>query len=308
MDGVTWPDRGGGSSPGLPPSVVTGRIVFQSDSGEACCVAVDPSLLSPTEPGQALLILDDLPPGRATVVVSGFSTDFAPAPPDIPVTCKTVPPTAAMPCDPVRIASPAFESAPLVVNIVAGAQTNLGEVDIVSLPFLAAFSPVQNEVVTPPFRFDFTVVDAVTGIRAESVAVEVTFQVAEGEPPVFRPITKRVPIDLSACADGTEAPCSTEGDFDLVGFKAGGNAPALPVGPVEARIMAANLANPPRTLDFRYPFVVAATPEPTPTATPPGAGAAGGKTSRDRPARAAPDADTAPQGPTATPTATPVLP
>ena len=56
--GVLWPERGGGTSEDLPPVVMIGRIVFESETGEACCLAVDPDLLMTD-----LLVLDDLPTG-----------------------------------------------------------------------------------------------------------------------------------------------------------------------------------------------------------------------------------------------------
>src|SRR5262245_22819282 len=97
--GPAWPDPGGGMSTELPP----GRIVFQSESGEACCGAGDAELLR-----GALVVVDNLPAGPATVTFAGFATDFAPAVPGITETCETIPADAAQPCDPQRVASPAF--------------------------------------------------------------------------------------------------------------------------------------------------------------------------------------------------------
>jgi hypothetical protein len=282
---------------------MTGRVVFRSESGESCCVAVDPTLLSPNNASSALLVLDDLPPGPATVTIAGFTTDFAPAVPDVTDTCTTFPASAGSPCDPVRVAAPAFESSPLAVSIVAGAQTNLGEVDIAALPFVSSFSPAQDVSVPSPVGFDFTVVDAVTGIRADSVVLEVTFQRAEGEPPVFRAITKRVPLDLDECADGSEEPCSPEGDLDLVGFNATASF-ELPEGEVDAHISAENLAPTPRRFDLRYPFQVVGTSIPTPTSTPESAAPAADGTAGGAAAQAGGATGGAPPPP-ATPTATP---
>ncbi len=246
----------------VPPVVMKARVVFQSQTGEACCVAVDPELL--TSSGK--LVLDDLPAGPATVTIAGFSTDFAPTVPGITRTCRTVQRQGVMPCDLERSASPAYESAPLPVNIVPGARVDLGEVDVSSLPFVYAFSPAEGEAVAPPIQIDFTIVDAVTDIKPESVALEVTFEVAEGEPPVFRPITKRIPVSLTACEDGSAPPCSEEGNLDLAGFFARGAQVLLPEGPAIARITGENTADPPRDVDFRYSFLVL--PEPTETVTP----------------------------------------
>jgi hypothetical protein len=234
-----------------------------------------------------------------------------------------MPADIAQPCDPVRVASPAFESAPLAVNILGGVQTNLPEVPLDSYPFLLdGYSPAQDTSVTPPVQFAFTVVDAVTNINPSSVAVDVTFNVPTAEPPSFRPVTKRVLISLDPCDDDdTGDTCSPNGNLDLAGFKAAGTAPELPVGPVEARIVAENLGLPPRSMDLRYSFDVlpsltaTATVTPTPeggaasTAADESAGVAAGETGSTAPAA---DQSTtqslAPHGnnrPASTPTATP---
>ncbi|MDX2168347.1 MAG: hypothetical protein SF182_14835 [Deltaproteobacteria bacterium] len=270
--GVVWPDRGGGSSTTLPPSVVTGRVVFSSASGEQCCVAVDPTLLTPA--GSALLVLDDLPPGPATVTIAGFPTDFAPAVPGITETCKTVRSSGVEPCDPTRAASASFESAPLPVNIVAGAQINLGDVAVSALPFvLEGFAPAQDEAVQPTgdeiVNFDFTVADAVTGVAADSVALDLTVNVPDTtQPSQFRALTKRIPLTLTPCTDGSGNPCNKDADQDLAGFGATGIAQYFPAGPAEVRITAQNLADPAKSVDFRYAFEILPVPTATPTTAP----------------------------------------
>lgn len=267
---VIWPDREGGMSTALPPSVQTARIVFASDTGEACCVAVDPALLSGAgSPG--LAVLDDLPIGPATVTVSGFATDFAPAVPGISLTCSAAPANAARACDAERVASAAYASDPMPVDILAGVQTNLGQVTMKALPFLIDFSPMQGEQTMEPIPFDFTVVDAVTGISASSVGLAVRFEVEDTlavtpttsrtPRPSFRLVSKRIPIQLSPCADGTATPCS-EDNLGLTGFMATGQGVNLPSGVVEAHIMATNEGDPPQQLDFGYPFEILPTPTP----------------------------------------------
>ena len=289
----------GGTPSVFPPIVQTGRVVFRSASGYACCVATDPALLPPDpKPGQPSLVLTNLPIGPATVQIDGYVEDFVPTPPGIVETCSTLNTTGVKPCDPTRQASAAFESDPREVNIVGGVGINLGAVDVSALPFvLPDFLPPQNSAVPLPVDFLFTVADAVTGIEEESVALDITLDVPEGEPPVFRSLTKRVPLELFACRDGGSNPCSPVGDDNLAGFEAQSNAEYLeylPAGPVEARITARNNANPPRDLDFRYVFVVAPDPSPTPGVVDAAAAAASGDSS----------------GvwlPTATPTSTPVV-
>src|SRR5215472_3676130 len=140
--GIMWPQRGGGTSNQVPPSVQMGRVVFESQMG-SCCVAVNPSLLSGGA-AKGVTVLSNLPIGPATVTIAGFSTSFAPAVPGIVATCETTPPDIAIPCDMMQLATPAFESPPLNVTIVGGTQTNIGSVPVDAFPFLYAFSPGQD--------------------------------------------------------------------------------------------------------------------------------------------------------------------
>lgn len=302
MEDITWPSRDGEPTTMLPPSVKTGRVVFASQSGEACCVAVDPSILSGSAQ-RGLAILNDLPVGPATVTVAGFTTNFAPTVNGIVDTCSTVPADAAQPCDQVQVAAPAFESPPLHVTIIAGVQSNIGEVPMEAFPFLFNFIPAQEASAPAPVKFDLTVVDAATNIRQDSVQLEVSFNMpdenAETSGSPFRVLTKRVSLDLKPCADGTSVPCSPN-NLQLAGFNATGTAPELPEGEVEARVVAQNTADPARSLDFRYSFIVLATPTATATAIPtsadeavpaaPGAGAPAASSAAGSSA-AAPSAD-----------------
>ena len=209
-----------------------------------------------------MLVLDDLPIGPATVTISGYIQGFAPAPADVTTTCKTVNTSGVAPCDPSRLASPAYESAPKAVTILPGTRVNLGDVDIFALPFLLDYVPPQDSQAQSPLALRFTVVDADTGIAASSVALDVTFEAAQP------PAPQRLPLTLLACADGGDEPCSAQGSLGVSGFKAQATVaypPALPVGAVTVRITAENLAAPPRGLDFAYRFT--ALPQPTATAT-----------------------------------------
>lgn len=259
----------------LPPICTTGRVVFSSSNGEQCCVAVAPALLPPrATPDQPGLVLTDLPIGPATVTIAGYSGEFAPAPPGITNTCKTLNTSGVAPCDPTRNASPAYESDPLGVTIAGGAQVNLGTVDVIARPFVLDYVPPQNTEVPQPLDLAFTVVDAATGIAPDSVGLEITLAVPQGDPPVLRTITQRVPLELIACRDGSGRPCSPDGSLDLSGYTARGVAEDLshlPAGPAAVRITAHNLAEPPRALDFSYAFMMlpqpTETPSPTSTAT-----------------------------------------
>lgn len=258
--GSKFPDRGGGESSAPPPSAKTARVVFESTNGEACCIALPASLV----PQGALLVLDDLPVGLATVTVSFFAEDFAPSAEGIMLSCKTIPTNLGTLCDPFRVASPSFTSQPQVVNIVSGGQTNVEDLIITAVPFVVTFSPDNGEIVPAPVTFDFTVADPVTDVDPESVALELTVQVPDG--PVFRPITKRLPLVLSPCADSSSEPCSLAGNQDLEGYKASSSPAFLLPGPVDVRILALNLADPPQEVDFNYVFTAA--PEMTPAAGP----------------------------------------
>ena len=277
----------GGSDSILPDICVIGRVVFRSQTGEKCCVATDPALLPQMpRPGQPSLVLTDLPLGPATVTIDGYIEDFVPLPDDFAMTgperesqvCKTLNATGVRPCDTLDQA-PAYGSLPKAVTIFGGVRVNLGDIQVNSLPFLLAIDPEQNESVDVPVDMGFTVVDAETGIAAPSVALDITLDVPQGEPPVFRPITKRVQLQLDPCKDGTSQPCSAGDNLGATGFDATAISQYLdylPNGPVDVRITAQNLADPPRDLDFRYRFFVG--PAPTPTATQPtssGASAAG---------------------------------
>jgi hypothetical protein len=264
--GSMFPDRGGGESSLPPPSVKTARITFESATGEKCCVAIDSSLI----PQGALLILADLPIGPGVVKVDFFPVDFGPTVPGIGLTCATNPASAGVACDPTLVASPSFESEPQVVNIIAGGQTNVEDLVINAVPFVVDFSPGNGETAANPVQFDFTVADAVTGVEPDSVVLEITVQIPDG--PLFHPLTKRLPLTLTPCTDGTAQPCSNDGEnLDLDGYGAQSAPVSLVSGPVAVRILALNQGDPPQEVDFTYGFEVATpgpTTEPTAAATP----------------------------------------
>jgi len=249
--GSMFPERGGGETSQPPASAQTARVVFRSGTGEACCVALDADLV----PAGALLVLDDLPAGPATVTVAFFAEDFAPTVDGVPLTCATVPVGLGAPCDPTQVASPSFESDPQNVNIVPGTQTNVTDLVIRALPFVVEFSPANGAIEPSPVQFAFTVADAVTGVEADTVALELTVQVPDG--PDFRTLTKRLPVTLVPCEDASEQPCSAAGNLDLEGYKASSQPAELYPGPVGVRILALNQGDPPQEVDFTYSFGVA---------------------------------------------------
>jgi hypothetical protein len=238
---------GGGSQPQLPSAVTTVRIVFTSDAGLRCCLAVDPRTV-PIDGGSGLrlMVLDALPPGSATLTLSAFVTNFAPAPAGINDICPTNPANIGQRCDTTRLATPSFESEPQTVTIVPGTRAVAPNIDVHALPFLIDMQPAQGDSVQSPVPITFTAVDAATGIDRNSIAVEAS----------FRSLTKRVPITLAACDDKTTSPCSAQGQFQVSGFHAVGAPVQLPPGVISLRITAQNLSSPPNQLDFSYDFTV----------------------------------------------------
>jgi len=297
------PTRTPGGGPSILPDICNiGRVTFRSQTGEKCCIAADPVLLPPKPiPGEPNLVLTNLPLGPATVTIDCYVETFVPLPEDVPAgptgTCETLNTSGVRPCDTID-ASAAYGSPPKPITIFGGVRVNLGDIVVSALPFLLDIAPPQNAEVEVPVDMTFTVVDPETGIAAPSVALDITLDVPQGEPPVFRPITKRVPIHLDPCRDGSDAPCSREDNLNVTGFKAQAVAEYLsylPAGPVAARITAQNLADPPRDLDFRYMFFVVPDANATPTPLAGSAATSG-------------DAGNALFVPTPTPTSTPVEP
>lgn len=127
---------------GIPSTVSTVRITFDSDTGQRCCVAIDP-----TRVADGVVILAALQAGGATVRISGFSTSFAPTLGGAAGICVTEPASAAKPCDASRQAAPNFDSGPQRVSIIAGQETDAG--DIVVAPVATPTPPVAAPTSTP---------------------------------------------------------------------------------------------------------------------------------------------------------------
>ncbi|MFI5397003.1 MAG: hypothetical protein ACHQ9S_15810 [Candidatus Binatia bacterium] len=271
---------GGGTDVTLPSAVNIVRIVFESDAGLRCCIAVDPNAVPvDSASGLRLLLLDALPAGPATFSLSAFVTDFAPAPDGVTEACPTSPPNVGQPCDPVRPATPSFQSAPQTVTITPGTRAQAPNIQIRALPFLLDLRPAPGDSSSSPVPIAFTVVDAATGIDGSPDRINVEVVYRDKAPP-FRSLTKRVPVTLSPCDDNSATPCSTQGQFQVTGFRAAGAPTYLPPGPTSLQITAYNLDSPPSSLGedrglpyFSYDFTVlpgdaGTTPGSTPAATP----------------------------------------
>lgn len=245
-----WPQPGGGESTAqLPAAAQTVRVTFDSEAGLRCCLAIDPTTV-PIDPtsGARLLVLDQLPPGPATFTMTAFTTDFAPAADGVTELCPTNPPGVGQACDATRPASPAFQSQPQPVTIVAGTRTQAIDVGLVALPFVFDLQPPPGDSTASPVPVAFTAADAVTGIDGNSITVEAS----------FRSLSKRVAVTLSPCDDKTASPCSQQGYLQVMGFRAVSTPVPLPPGPASLRITGRDLASPPGELDFIYDFTVVA--------------------------------------------------
>ena len=245
-----WEQPGtGGIEAALPSAVTTVRVVFESEAGLQCCIAVTPSSV-PVDPasGQRLLVLDALPAGSATFTISGFATDFAPAPSGISTICPTNPANVGQTCDTQQPAAPSFESDPQKVTIVAGSRAQAPTVEVYAVPFVTDLYPAPGDSVQSPLSARFTTVDAVTGIDRTSIVLEAS----------FRSLTKRIPVTLSACDDATQTPCSPQGTLQVSGYRAVSEVRTFPPDLISLRILATNLASPADQLDFTYTFTALA--------------------------------------------------
>jgi parallel beta-helix repeat protein len=260
----------GSFGPDLPAAVKTIRIAFDSDAGQRCCLAVDPTQL-PVDPvsGRHFLVLSDLAGGGATVGLAGFATNFAPADATV-ATCPSDPPGAGQACDPSRVAAPSFQSDPQRVNIISGIETAAGDIPVFAVPFLLNLGPDAGSSVPNPIAVSFTVADATSGIDSQSVRVDVT---QNNQP------APAVPLTLTPCDDATSSPCSAAGELHVTGFRVVRPPQTLQLGDVGVHVHAGNLAATPRTLDLSYQFSAenaAATPTVDRTRTPTGAPTPGG--------------------------------
>lgn len=256
--GVMVPDAPPGGFPdGVPSSVKCLRIVFESDAGSRCCVAIDPRR-APQDPtsDRRVIELNQPPAGAATLRLDGFATDFAPTFDGITELCSVLPATAVKgACDARRLATPSFRSLPARVFIPAVGRGEAGDIPLPSVPFLVDFHPPPGAQQMSPVTLAFTVADTLHGIDASSVRLDIS---SNGGTALG------VGLEMTPCDDQGSHRCSSQGDLGVSGFKAT-TAPVPIAGAVQARIRARNLAPTPEVLDFTYDFEVAT---PIPSATP----------------------------------------
>jgi len=236
----------------LPPSVTTVRIVFESPDLR-CCIAIPRGSIRE-------VVLQPLPPGPATVTLTGYPGNTAPAPPGGPTTvCPTLPEGIGDACVLGAPDTPSFTSDPTSLTIQPGGIADVGEIQVHSAPFLVAPSrmPSPGETAASPVQIGFVVADATSGIDPLSVQVELTN--ANGD-------TSALPMDLTPCDDASDSTCTPGGSLEVKGLRASAAAQILPAGNSSVRVIARNLNDPPQSLDTSWQFRAAPTPAP-PTAT-----------------------------------------
>lgn len=262
--GTVWP-QADSNPPGafdtdLPAAVESVRYVFRSDNGYSCCVVINPDDLT----GNRAITLQSVPAGPGTLQVSGYPTSFAGAPADVTETCDIAPPIGRA-CSRNRVSSASFDTGPRNVDIAGGDTTNAGDVQVRAVPFviMSSLAPAQNGAVSNPFSVSFTIVDAIYGVAADSVAAALLPEGA-GQ--------RNLTMVLQACDDATANPCSANGQLQVRGFVATANAAqSVPFGATSIEIQARNLAPQPESMEFEYGFSVGTAPAtvtPVSTVTP----------------------------------------
>ncbi len=281
----------GGFGPELPPSVRTVRLTLAATGQPACCLAID------VASGQRSVVLDEIPAGPASVSVAGFPGDFAEAPAGVTATCRTVSADAGKPCEPAGLAMPSFLSATHDVEIIGGAETDAGDIEVLAVPFLSDYAPAADQVIASPVAMQFTVVDAASGVDPQSITAGISQ--GGGTPSVL-------PLTLESCDDASATPCTANGALGVSGYRVRRAADAVAPGAVSAHVEAANFVAAASPLRFDYSFVIATptvtstptatdTPTQTPTQTP---------TSTDTPTQTPTETPTSTHTPTRTPTTT----
>jgi len=138
------PQAVAGFASGLPASVKTIRLVFNSDGGASCCTAIDPTQVPVDSSGGGAVVLDSLPAGGATLALAGFPTTFAPAPTGVTQQCAVNPASAGKTCDPSRSANPNYQSNPQRVTIIANQEVDAGDILL-----FAAATPTPHPGASP---------------------------------------------------------------------------------------------------------------------------------------------------------------
>jgi len=252
---------GGGFGMTLPPAVNVVRIIFES-AELRCCVAIFPDE-TPIDPstGRREVVLQPLPPGPATVVLSGFPGALAPAPAGVSSVCPTVPISVGRACVPGANDTPSFTSDPTDLIVEPGGIADVGQVPVQSVPFVldASRQPAPGSTAASPVSLAFVVADATQGVNPDSVRLQLTD--ADG-------LSSDVPLELTPCNDRGSVVCSVDGALEVRGVRAAAAARALPVGLTRVRVTASNLGDPPRTVATEWRFQAGPTVAiPTATAT-----------------------------------------
>ncbi|GIW40816.1 MAG: hypothetical protein KatS3mg076_1393 [Candidatus Binatia bacterium] len=207
-----FPEPGAGFGTELPRAVKTVRLLFESETGFRCCVAFDPRG-APTDPatGERFVVLSPLPVGPATLHVSGFPSGFAPTEREIRETCPLEPGALGRSCSLTQVTAPSFSSDPRGVTVVAGVESDAGDILLHSFPFVIVESlePPPRSAPSAPFDLRLTVAEALAGVDADSILVEIVESTR---------LVRTVEIVLDPCSDDSPNVCSPGGELGVDGF------------------------------------------------------------------------------------------
>ncbi len=239
----------------LPAAVTTVRLDFRPATGEPCCVAIDPEQVEvDPERGRRSVVLTKIPAGPGTLTVAGFPGASATAPPGVFATCELEPAAAASPCEVDSLDGPSFLSEPTLVAVEANSEVNAGEILVPAIPFIItdSLAPAPGTSTRSPFAVGATV--AFSGAQAPIETVQISS--VPGGP---------IPVELTACDDATDNPCSSGGDLEVSGIRATGTASAPP-GDVTIEVLAP-VADGGEAVRLTYELEVSGTDSPTPSPT-----------------------------------------
>lgn len=242
----------------LPPSVTTVRIVFESASLR-CCVVINPATVPPDSvSGRRFVTIEPLPVGPAAISIAGFPSLTAPAPVGGPFAiCPTKPAGVGRACELQSDETPSFTSDPVPVDIEPGGVTDVGEIEVRSVPFVIGRLPSPASSVQSPVALGFVAVDAVSGVDPDSIRAEISEGAGTRSP---------IGMTLSPCDDRGGEPCSPGRRLQVSGYRAEFPPDALAPGLARLRVRARNLGSPAESVDAQWQFRVLP-PDDTPTTT-----------------------------------------
>ncbi len=279
--GTPQPSAPAGFGTPIPAAAQTIQIVVRPDSGAPCCV----NFARAEVEDNRRVALANIPAGKATVNVSGFST--ADAPVDAPMTVCSVTSVASGVPIPVGTEctvrpgalNPSFQSDAKETTVVSAGSSNAGAIMVYAVPFVLLDDLPAVQRLVPPMDGE-TVQDlAFTIVDAGSVIDLATLTVSQGGQSVDVPLLRTPCSDTSldpACSQSPDG--ETLGFLDVAGFvESGQRPPDFGAGSATATIQATDCAGHSASFTYGFTFLPIPatptltstnTPEPTPTSTP----------------------------------------